>query len=258
MDVEQTDVVVRCKNVLDQKELDVIEVMDILALLEVVGRCHEGIEDVLANPNDVVHDDVVCDVLLDVFEDAPLVEDPDVDALDVHLADVHSIPAVDLLVGVLLALDVELFVEYALLDDLLVLDAADVVYDLVLYAMILFMMMFLNVLFSLMLHFLSLMLISLMPMCILWILFSFWLLMAIILMLSLGDPDIALVDLDVIDPDEEAVVNLIVDVFLDVLSLDVLCRWQLACCRCSCSLYDGLLDVDANVESIILHKLFFS
>ena len=36
---------------LGQKDLDVVEVMDVLVLLEVVGRCLEGIEDV-ANPND--------------------------------------------------------------------------------------------------------------------------------------------------------------------------------------------------------------
>ena len=30
----------------EQEELDEIEVMDVLALLEVVGRCFEGIEDV--------------------------------------------------------------------------------------------------------------------------------------------------------------------------------------------------------------------
>ena len=55
-DVDQTDAVVGCKKVLDQKELDVIEANDVLALLEVVGRCLEGIEDVLANPNDVEYD----------------------------------------------------------------------------------------------------------------------------------------------------------------------------------------------------------
>ena len=76
MEVDQTYAVVGCKKVLDQKELDVIEVMDVLALLEVVGSCLGGTEDVLANPNDAVHDDVVYDILLDVFKDA-LVEDPD-------------------------------------------------------------------------------------------------------------------------------------------------------------------------------------
>ena len=62
---------------LDQKELDVVEVMDVLAPLEVVGRCLEGLEDV-ANPNDVEH--AVYDVLL-VLEDA----------LDVHLVNVHML-----------------------------------------------------------------------------------------------------------------------------------------------------------------------
>ena len=75
---------------LDQKELDVIEVMNVLALLEVVGRCLGGIEDV-ANPNDVEH--AVWDVLL-AFDDA----------LDVHLVDVHHLLVFDLL-DALLALD---------------------------------------------------------------------------------------------------------------------------------------------------------
>ena len=33
------------------------------------------------------------------------------------------------------------------------------------------------------------------------------------------------------------------------------CRWQLACCRCSCPAHDDLLDVDADVETILLHKM---
>ena len=87
---------------LDQKDLDVVEMMDVLRLLEVVGRCLEGIEGV-ANPNDVEH--VVCDVFL-VFEDA----------LDVHLVDVHRLLVLDLL-DELLALDVELLLVDDLLDD---------------------------------------------------------------------------------------------------------------------------------------------
>ena len=74
-DVDETDAVVGCKKVLDQKDLDLVVVMDVLVLLEVVGRCLAGLEDV-ANPNDVEH--AAYDVLL-VFEDA----------LDVHLVDVR-------------------------------------------------------------------------------------------------------------------------------------------------------------------------
>ena len=81
-------------------------VMDVLVLLEVFGRCLEGLQDV-ANPNDVEH--AVYDVLL-VFEDA----------LDVHLVDVHYLLVLDLLDG-LLALDVELRLDDDLLDDALVL-----------------------------------------------------------------------------------------------------------------------------------------
>ena len=52
--------------------------------------------------------------------------------------------------------------------------------------------------------------------------------------------------------DEEAVVYLLVDEFVDVLGLNL--RWQLAYCRCSGFLHDGLLDVD-DVENILLHKM---
>ena len=38
---------------------------------------------------------------------------------------------------------------------------------------------------------------------------------------------------------------------VDVLGLDMRC--QLACCRCSGFLYDGLLDVAVDVETILLH-----
>ena len=67
---------------------------------------------------------------------------------------------------------------------------------------------------------------------------------------SLGGAHVDLVDLAVIDLDEVAVVYLL-DVLVDVLGLHSHCRCQLAYCRCSCSLslYDGLPDVDANVES---------
>ena len=51
---------------LGQKELDVIEVMDVLALLEVVERCQEGIEDALGNPNDVENEGVGDGFFLDV------------------------------------------------------------------------------------------------------------------------------------------------------------------------------------------------
>ena len=37
-DVDQTDAVVGCKNVLDQEVLDVTKVMDVLALMEVLER----------------------------------------------------------------------------------------------------------------------------------------------------------------------------------------------------------------------------
>ena len=101
---------------LDQKDLDVVVVMDVLVFLEVVGRCLEGLEDV-ANPNDVEH--AVYGVLL-VFEDA----------LDVHLVDVHYLLVLDLLDD-LLALDVELLLDDDFLDDPLVLDGADAFHDLV-------------------------------------------------------------------------------------------------------------------------------
>ena len=101
---------------LGQKDLDMVEVIDVLVLLEVVGRCLEGTEDV-TNPNDVEH--AVCDVLL-VFENA----------LDVHLVDVHRLLVLDLLDD-RLALDVELLLVDDLLDDPLVLDAADAIHDLV-------------------------------------------------------------------------------------------------------------------------------
>ena len=66
---------------------------------------------------------------------------------------------------------------------------------------------------------------------------------------ALGDPDADLVDHDVTGPDEEAAVHRPVDELVDVLRLNV--RWQLANCRCSGCLHDGLLDVDV-VETILL------
>ena len=42
--------------------------------------------------------------------------------------------------------------------------------------------------------------------------------------------DVDLVDLDVMNRDEEPDVGLLVDALVDVLGLDVHCRWQLACC----------------------------
>ena len=48
-------------------------------------------------------------------------------------------------------------------------------------------------------------------------------------------PDVDLVDFAVTDLDEEVAVYLF-DVLVDVLGLDVHCRCQLACYRCSCSL----------------------
>ena len=129
------------QEVLDQEELDVIEVVDVLALLELVERCVEGIEDVLANPNDAEYDDVGAGFFLDdTLEDA-LVEDFDVDALEVQLVDVKCLPDVDLLVDDLLALDAELYVEEILLNDLLVLDDSDVLDDLIICD-VLSMMMF--------------------------------------------------------------------------------------------------------------------
>ena len=80
-------------------------------------RCLGGLEDV-ANANAVEH--AVYDVLL-VFQDV----------LDAHLVDVRYLLALDLLLDDLLDLVGELFfVVDDLLDDLLVLDAADVLHDL--------------------------------------------------------------------------------------------------------------------------------
>ena len=67
-----------------------IEVMDVLGLLEVVGEYLEDKENVLDNPNNVEYDDKCLRVLLDVFEDA-LVKDLDGDVLDVHLVDVYIV-----------------------------------------------------------------------------------------------------------------------------------------------------------------------
>ena len=56
-------------------------------------------------------------------------------------------------------------------------------------------------------------------------------------------------------PDEEVDVYL-VDALVDVLGLDVHCRWQLACCcRCSCPVQDDLVDVDVDVATSPLHML---
>ena len=168
-------------------------------LLEVVGRCLEGIEDV-ANPNDAEH--VVCDVFL-VFDDA----------LDVHLVDVHRLLVLDLLDD-FLALDVELLLVDALLDDSLVLDAADVLHDLVyddvldsfgqLDVVLLFLSDDVDVL-------------------------------DVDLVLSILDgydilDDDHLVDVSLGDLDVDVLVCLLVDALVDVLGLYALCRCQLACC----------------------------
>ena len=92
---------------LDQKDLDVVVVMDVLVLLQLVGRCLEALEDE-ANPKDVEY--AVYNVLL-VFEDV----------LDVYFVDLHYLLVLDLLDD-LLALDVELFVDDDLLHDPLVLE----------------------------------------------------------------------------------------------------------------------------------------
>ena len=54
---------------------------------------------------------------------------------------------------------------------------------------------------------------------------------------------------------DEVVVHVLFDVLIDVLGLDAHCRLQLALCRCSCSLYDGLLGVDGDVETNLLHTM---
>ena len=87
--------------------LDAIELMEVLALLEVVGRCLEGKEDILANPN--------------VLEDA-LVEEHDVDALDARLECVHCLPGADVLNELIVYVDPvddddDVLVDLALLDD---------------------------------------------------------------------------------------------------------------------------------------------
>ena len=64
-----------------------------------------------------------------------------------------------------------------------------------------------------------------------------------------------LVDVSVGDLDVDALVYLLVDALVDVLGLHSHCRCQLACCRCSCSVYDGLPDVDASVETTLLHMM---
>ena len=68
-----------------------LDVMDVLALLEVVGRCLAGIEDVLANPSDVVVGDSFS---LDVAFEDTLAEGPD--DVDVQFVDVHCLPDADL------------------------------------------------------------------------------------------------------------------------------------------------------------------
>ena len=117
-DEGQTDVVVECKKMLDQEELHVTEVMEVLALLEEVERCPEGIEDVVANPSDIQYDDVANGVFLDdVVEHAP-VEDHDFDALDVQLVGVHCLPDAHLFVDDLLLLDADVLGDLIVLDDL--------------------------------------------------------------------------------------------------------------------------------------------
>ena len=69
---------------------------------------------------------------------------------------------------------------------------------------------------------------------------------------SLEDCDVDPMDLVVTDFDEEAVVHLLVNDLVDVLGLSW--GWQLACCRCSGVLHDGLLDVD-GVETILRKML---
>ena len=142
----------------------------------------------------------------------------------------HSLPADDLLASDLLALDVEFFLEEILFDDLLVLDAADgdaadVLYDLVVcndlvYADVLDCPGPLDVdLCDADVHLVDLVLLLVDG--------------DFLDDVSLGDPDVDLVDLDVIEPYEGAVVHLLVDVLVDILGLDVHCRWQLASCGCS-------------------------
>ena len=87
----------------------------------------EDIEDVIANPNDVEYDDVGDGFFLDVALEDVLVKDLDVDALVVHFVDVHCLPDADPFIDVhLLALDVELYGDEILFDDLPVLDDVNI------------------------------------------------------------------------------------------------------------------------------------